>query len=89
MMEVNRTGKLITISNVDGDVQSGLRMNLRDFVRIEKLEGTVYVNVWDMKRQGFTFDIYVENEAVIHRMEDFLNAHGYVLRLTPAKAIVS
>ncbi len=86
-MEVKRTGLLITLEHIGSDEQEKLSTRINQFINMEKDD--IYVNVWNMgDRQGFTFDIYCESEAVVKRLEEWLNECGYVFRLTPKRVQV-
>jgi hypothetical protein len=85
-MEVKRTGLLVTLKNIEPDEQERLSARVHQFINMESSD--VYVNVWDMGRQGFTFDIYCESDVIVKRLEEWLNECGYALRLTPKKVQV-
>lgn len=85
-MEVKREGYLITFDKLDKSEFDGLRIVTADFIRIEKAE--MYSNLWKMDDGSYTIDIYYEREAILKRFEEFLNEHGFVLRLTPKKITV-
>lgn len=82
-MLVKRQGLLVTIQHIDADEQESLSGRINQFIGMENAD--LNVNVWDMGRQGFTFDIYCESEPVLKRLEEWLNECGYVLKLTPKR----
>lgn len=95
MMEVNvkpgdkGRGKLVTLSHVDNETADDLKNKVKAFVETEAKD--LYFNMWDMRARGedFTIDIYVEDDTVLRRLEDYLSIFGYCFRLAPKKVIVS
>jgi hypothetical protein len=85
-MEVKRKGLLLTFDKLDAKQKDGLRSIIADFIRIESVD--VYAKVWEMRDGSYLIDVYCESKVVVGRLEEFLNAHGFVVRLTPKRVQV-
>jgi hypothetical protein len=85
----NGRGKLVTLSHLDNEKAHDLQLKVEAFMKTEAKD--VYFNSWDMREKGqdFVIDIYVEDDMVLHRLEDYLSIFGYRLRLTPKKLIIT
>lgn len=87
MMEVKREGWIVSFEQLDEGEARSLQITLDDYIKTERSQ--LQVRVWNLKDGSFTVDVYYESEYELRRLEEWLNANGYVLRLTPKKTIMA
>ena len=87
-MDIKREGLLITFANLDGDVYENVMKEIKAFRLMEQAENRIFINGWKQER-SYLIDIFFDVEMDIHRMEEYLNARGIVVRLKPKPITVS